>query len=153
MCTIRLLERWDFPQVLDLMIDFARATGLREFNQKTYDPAPGTAVLMRCLVGGVSYVAADKERIVGMILSLRDQDMWIPSIVRVRELAWWVDPQYRASTVGGRLFHKYTSKAQALVDAGLIQGYTMTKLTTSPDFDYERRGFRLVESTYIKGGA
>jgi hypothetical protein len=53
--------------------------------------------------------------------------------------------------VGARLFHAYTKAADELVSKGEIVSYTVSKMSFSPNLDYERRGFRFLESTYIVG--
>jgi hypothetical protein len=149
---IRKINRFDYEEILDIMLDFADATHMKGFQRDTYDRETAKKVLLRCEVGGISLCSTTESgRIQGVILSLRDRDTWIPDIVRLRELAWWVRPEYRNTTVGARLFHAYQKQAELLHKAGEITSYTVSKMDISPDFDYEKRGFRFLESTYIAG--
>jgi len=148
---IRYLERADYGQVLDLMIQFAEETGIKDLQYDTYDKEQGRRVLLRCEKAGVSVVATtDEGEVVGFLLSMKQQDLWIPEVIRLREMAWYVRPEYRGTSIGARLFFAYVNSAEKLLERGEIKGYTMTKLSSSADFDYEKRGMRKIEETYLK---
>lgn len=148
---IRQINRFDYDKLCEFMIEFAGETGIETFDRTTYDYAHAKNVLLRCEKTGVSLVSEVNGEIAGMILSMRVQEIWMPDVIRLRELAWWVSPEYRHTTAGARLFSEYKRQAQAMVDQGKITGYTITKLSTSPDFDYESRGFKFIEATYMIG--
>jgi GNAT superfamily N-acetyltransferase len=149
---IRKINRFDFEEIVDIMLDFADATNMKGYRENELTRESIKKVLLRCEIGGISLCSTTEEgRIQGVILSLRDRDLWIPTIIRLRELAWWVRPEYRNTTVGARLFHAYTKAADELISRGEIVSYTISKMNFSPDLDYERRGFRFLESTYIVG--
>ena len=148
---IRKINRFDYEQVMDMMIDFAVKTGVKDLCQEIYDREHAGKILLHCERSGISLVAEVDGQVVGMLLSVADRDLWIPKVVRLRELAWWVKEEYRNTTIGARLFQRYTQGAEELLEQGRITGYTISKMYNSPDFDYERRGFRYVESTYMIG--
>jgi len=147
---IRRLERADYNQVCDLMIQFAHLTGMNDLNLKTYDREHANQVLLRCEKTGASFVAQEGQEIVGLILSMRAPELWQPNIIRLRELAWFVREDYRKTTTGARLFTAYNQAAEQMKFEGKITGYTISKMWNSHDFDYERRGYQFLESTYIK---
>jgi N-acetylglutamate synthase-like GNAT family acetyltransferase len=148
---IRPLQRADYPEIKSMLIDFGRETGLAAFDQDQYDHSHAEQILLRCEYSGASLVAQADGEIAGMLLALREQDLWIRKIVRMRELAWWIRPLYRGSSVGGRLWTSYIDRCEDLKLRRQISGYTVTRLSTSPEFDYERRGFRFIEATYMIG--
>jgi GNAT superfamily N-acetyltransferase len=148
---IRFLERSDYESVLALMIQFAEETGIKDLQYDTYNLSQGRQVLLRCERAGVSVVATTEEGlIVGFLLSMKQQDLWIPEVIRLREMAWYVIPEFRGTSVGARLFFAYVNSAEKLLKRGEIRGYTMTKLSSSADFDYEKRGMRKIETLYLK---
>jgi len=59
-------------------------------------------------------------------------------------------PTHRKSQIGGRLFVHYCHRAEELLKQGKIQGYFTTQMTTTKAIDLERRGFKLMERTYLK---
>ena len=148
---IRPLERSDYEQVLDLLILFAEETGIGDLQYDSYNRDQGRRVLLRCERAGVSFVATDTQgEIIGVLISMRVQDIWIPEVIRLREMAWYVKSEYRGTSIGARLFFAYVNSAEKMLESGEITGYTMTKLRSSDDFDYEKRGMRLIEATYLK---
>ena len=135
-----------------MMIEFAHESEIKDLIQENYDYEYAKNVLLRCEKTGVSLVSEDPQgQIGGMILSLRVPDLWLPNIIRLKELAWWVKPQYRQGTMGARLYAAYCQGAEEMMRDKKITGYTMTKLHNSPDFDYTRRGFHFIEATYMIG--
>lgn len=147
---IRQLQRSDYNQVIDLMREFSHEAGL-DLALHEEDPRHAHQVLLRCEYSGASLVAEHEEKIVGIILAMRVSDIWFPKIIRLREVAWYIKQEFRQSTLGGRLWLKYCNCAEQLQKQNAITGYTISRLATSPDFDYEARGFRFIESTYLKG--
>jgi len=78
------------------------------------------------------------------------EDVWLTDRLTMRELAWWVDPEYRTTSAGGRLFIDYQNHCEQLLQAGLIVGYTMTMLEQSPNINLEKRGMDKIESIYMR---
>jgi GNAT superfamily N-acetyltransferase len=149
---IKPISRFDYEDLCDMMTEFARSSGVADLNKNSYDREYAKNVLLRCEKTGASFIARDENNeAIGMILSMRVQELWIPNIIRLRELAWYVREQYRNTTVGARLFATYKEMAETMRNQGKITGYTMTKLHNSDDFDYEKRGFKFIESTYMVG--
>lgn len=145
------LRRGDYNEIIDMLILFGHESGISEMIQPVYDREHLRQVVTRCEFSGASWIAYNDKEIMGMILAMRYQDFWIPKIIRMRELAWWVKPNYRGTTAGARLFRNYVESCELLRTTGKIASYTVSKMANSPNFDYERRGFRHVESTYQIG--
>lgn len=146
---IRRLERADYPHVVKLLERFAWATEFDLLKKEQYSHEHVQQVLLRCERAGISFVSLDGTRITGCILSCLVPDLWIPEIVRLRELAWFVDKDYQGQGHGRELYKAYVYQAEHWRRQGRITGYTMSKLTSSPQIDYP--GFRHVESTYMIG--
>ena len=148
---IRRLQRSDYRSVYALMKEFAAYTKWDIFLQEDYDYEHINHLLLRCEKGGVSLVGQDQDQIRGIFLSITVPDLWMPKTLWLREIMWFVEKKYRGTALGARLFLSYQKEAEILRKSGRIQGYTMSKLANSPDFDYEKRGFKFVESTYMIG--
>ena len=145
------ITKFDYEDICDMMTEFARSCGVSDLNKDVYDRDYAKNVLLRCERAGISYIAREDKQAVGMILSMAVQELWQPKIVRLRELAWYVRPEYRGTSVGAKLFVAYKQQAEQWLAKGKITGYTMSKLHNSDDFDYEKRGFKFIESTYLAG--
>ena len=148
---IRSLQRADYGPCFALLKEFAQEIGNRDLILENPDVKHIYRILLRCEISTASFVAEHDRTIQGMILALVSPDIWFPNQFRISELAWFVRPEYRHTTMGARLFHHYEKSAQNQVKSGKIRGCTISKLANSPDFDYEKRGFEFVEATYQQG--
>ena len=99
---------------------------------------------------GYIWLAFHKDEPVGILMSVKEPNMWLPSAKELREVVWYVKPEHRKSTVGGKLFLQYCKKGDELLARGDIQGYFTTQMTTTRTIDLESRGFKLTERTFLK---
>lgn len=99
---------------------------------------------------GYIWLAFRDQKAVGCLLAIKQPNMWAPNCWELRELVWYMLPEYRSGILGGRLFKKYCEKGEELLENGIIQGYFTTKMTTTDNINLGRRGFKLVEQTYLK---
>jgi hypothetical protein len=70
--------------------------------------------------------------------------------MELRELAWWVKPEHRNGSLGGRLWKTFENKAQSMVDAGEVNYICATVMANSPMIDYTKRGFAPLEATFFR---
>lgn len=151
MTKIRRIERYDYEQVCDLLQEFAAESTIGSFKQKDYDREYAKKLLEFCCSVGVGLCACRDGKIQGILLSIKDRDIWVPNIIRLKELAWYVRPEYRMTTVGARLFSEWKKIGENLIKSGEIRSFQLTKLRSSPDFDLEKRGFKEIETHYMFG--
>ena len=147
---VRLANKFDLPVVLDMLRNFRNHTPIdmmRECNNEEYINKLFHHVI---LGGGVALIAEDKD-VAGMIIGVKDQNVWDPEVKVLRELVYWVEPQYRGSTAGYKLLLRYNKLAQELVDEQKINMYTMTKMVNSPDLDFTRFGYKKTEEVWVAG--
>lgn len=147
---VRLANKFDLPIVLDMLRNFRNHTPIdmmRECNNEEYINKLFHHVI---LGGGVALIAEDKN-VAGMIIGVKDQNVWDPEIKVLRELVYWVEPEYRGTTAGYKLLLKYNKLAQELVDEQKINMYTMTKMVNSPDLDFTRFGYKKTEEVWVAG--
>lgn len=96
---------------------------------------------------GAIWLAEDSDGTpAGMIVACRVPNVWNPTVITVNEMAFWVEPWARNTTVGYRLLKAYEDYAEQQTDT---VGYTVSRLNTS-EFDPARRGYSMIEQTYIK---
>ena len=93
----------------------------------------------------------EEDDLAGVFMSIESPDIWIPKMVIMNELVWWVSPNYRDTSVGYRLLKEYTDACKILVDKGSIANFTMTLLENSPEIDLEKRGWDKIETNYVFG--
>jgi hypothetical protein len=101
---------------------------------------------------GVILVAERETELQGMLIAQIIPDVWLPHVKTMREVAWWVEPEHRHSTMGYRLLKEYVKIGEKLVDKDIINGFTLTNMEQSPAFDLKKRGWSPIETNYIYEG-
>lgn len=147
--SVRRLDRMDFPECVNMLREFAASVNTED--PQGDDIQNARTVLLRCERTGSSFISENDYEITGMILSMAVPEIWFPRRHRLVEMAWWVKPKFRNTRAASELFRAYCRDADIKLERGIITGYTVSKMAESPNINYERRGFRLVEETFLKG--
>jgi N-acetylglutamate synthase-like GNAT family acetyltransferase len=145
---IRQASRFDIPRLIELMKHYREQSPLaclKQSNNETYVES----VLYHITLGkGVIYVAEHEGLVVGMIVAIKNQNIWDPEIYTYNELAYWVEPEHRGTSAGFKLLKRYQEAAEQAKVLGTIKYYTITKMINSPDLSYDRFGFRKLEEMW-----
>ena len=147
---VRKAQREDFYKIAMLFKDFANAAPVEYYHDPQYNINHIYKRFDYVRMAGVLLVAEDDNNIVGFLMAAPVEDVWLSNKLTMRELAWWVDPEFRATSAGGRLFIDYQNEREQLLQAGAIVGYTMTMLEQSPSINLEKRGMNKIESIYMR---
>ena len=146
---IKQAETKDFKNIKKMFINFANSAPVDYLHNPQYDNDYIDQILYGISKQGILLYAEQDGKPAGFFIATPTQDLWLPNVKPVmREAAWWVEPEYREGTLGGKLFFKYVSLAKAMKDIGKIQGYTMTLMDQSPDIKIEKYGFKPIETIY-----
>jgi len=148
---IRKIERYDYDKVCDMLKVFAEETAFRSLKKHEYDINYAKKLLEYSCDIGLGLCAEEGGEIRGILLSIKDRDIWVPSVIRLKALAWYVKPKYRSSSIAARLFHEWTDQAEAMIKSGEIESFNLGQLETTPEVDLEKRGFRKTETHYMFG--
>ena len=146
---IRLATRSDLNTVTLLLVEFLASTSY-DTHTDSVDREHIKRLAYTILYSGYTWLYYDKDTAVGLLIAVKESNMWMPSKTSLRELVWYVRESHRGTTGAGRLFVEFCQQGQSLLNRGEIQGYFTTRMTTTTDYDLERRGFRLTEKLYIK---
>lgn len=102
------------------------------------------------LVSGFLYTPADKIVLLyedkGILAGLSSPFLFNPLKKMATELAWWVEPQYRQTSIGKELLDAFEEWAK---NTG-CELVTMVCLDDLLGKYYERRGYSLKERAYMK---
>lgn len=149
---IRHATLQDYDRIIELMTHFADAAPVVSLN----NPRPDVRRLQHFLAGiqqsGVILVAEEADDLQGMLIAQTQPDSWLPYVRTLRELAWWVEPEYRNTTMGYRLLQHYKQTALFMKQQGHIDQFTITLMENSPQLDLEKRGWTPIETNYIFNG-
>jgi len=148
---IRRAGLQDYDRIMQLMINFANSSPYEPLQRPQYDDMYIRRLLDAFIKTGIILVAEREEKIQGMLIAQIIPDVWLPHVKTMRELAWWVEPEYRHTSMGYRLLKKYQEYGKKLQEKGVIDGFTLTNMEISPDFDLEKRGWQRCETNYVYG--
>lgn len=140
----------DARHVIALMQSFLKETSYSQALAASNDVEHLGKLSFTFMQHGYVWLAFVKEQPVGMLIATVEPNMWSPKNRQMRELIWYVLPEHRKTSIGGRLFAKYCEQGEQLLEQGKIDGYFTTRMITTDPVGLERRGFKLKEMTYLK---
>lgn len=147
---VRNANKFDLPYVITMLKHFREQTPIdimRNCDNEKYVNSLYAAIL----AGRGIALIAENEQPIGLIMGIIDQNIWDPDILVLKELVYWVEPEWRNTTAGYRLLAQYNKLAKELYDQDRIKMYTVVKMTNSPDIDYGKFGYRKIEETWVAG--
>jgi hypothetical protein len=147
---IKLADHNDTLAIVDLLRKFLTETSYSQAQQASQDTEHLCKLTWIIQQHGYIWLAFKDEKPVGLLMAVREPNMWLPRAQELREVVWYVVPEHRSSTVGGKLFLQYCKKGDELLAAGEIQGYFTTQMTTTKSIDLKSRGFKQTETTFLK---
>jgi predicted GNAT family N-acyltransferase len=145
---IRLANPFDLPELVRMVKAYQLVSPVECLQVSTaYDYVE--QIITQILAGrGVIFVSEADQNLTGMLIAVKNTNVWDPSIKVMNELAYWVDPEHRGSTAGYRLLAAYQKYCAELVEDKQIKFYTISKMVNSPDLKYERFGFKKLEEMW-----
>jgi N-acetylglutamate synthase-like GNAT family acetyltransferase len=146
---IRKANKLDIPILLDFMREYAKESPITILNNLDNHDADYVTNLFFSIMAGRGFILVDDE-LNGMIVAIKTPNLWCPKVLELHELAWWVKPEKRNSTLGGKLWCAFKNEANKMLEENKVQMVTVTKMSTSPFLDYEKRGFALLDTRYFK---
>ena len=148
---IVLTNKFHTPIIIEMLKHYRNMSPIdmiKEANNKEYI----TKLLSHIYAGrGIGLLSYKDDVPTGMLLAMVDASIWDPSLLMMREIAYWVEPEYRNTTSGYRLLAKYKEIGDEMIKDGKIKKYTISKMINSPDLDYGRLKFRKIEETWTVG--
>jgi len=143
---IRQATRQDKQQIISMMKLFRAESNIVQYQELDNEPY-WNRLLDTILAGaGIIYIEDD----VGLIMALITPTVWCDKTLCMQELAWYVIPEKRNTSIGYRLLKKYVDYGNKLKQEGRIVMFGMTKMVTSPDVKYSKFGFSKLEENWIQ---
>ena len=149
---IRRATIQDYDSIMAMMINFANSSPYSALHDPEYNDMYIRRLLDSFGKEGCILLGEKNNEVVSMLIAQIQTDAWLPEIKTMKEVAWWVEPEHRMSSLGYRLLKEYVKIGKTLVEEQIIEGFTLTNMEISPDFDLEKRGWRPIETNYIYEG-
>jgi N-acetylglutamate synthase-like GNAT family acetyltransferase len=143
---IRQATKYDRTQLQEMARMFRDESPIQQY--KDIDNPDYFNSLIDSIIAGRGVIFIEDN--IGFIMGIISPVIWCEKTYAMYELAWYVKPQYRMKMVGAKLLKAYINYAKQLKEQGRIKLFTITKMVSSPDFDYSKLGFQKIEENWMQ---
>ena len=149
---IRKGDKFDMPEVLQMIQEFQNQTITPKSLKEPLDMIYLNKLYHHIILGGgICLIAEQDNKIIGMMLGLKNGSVWFPSQLTLNELMIYVRPEHRNSTVGGRLVKLYNKYAEEMRQNKEIVQYTVSVTQPFGKMNYEKLGYKKTEEIWSVG--
>jgi GNAT superfamily N-acetyltransferase len=143
---IRQATKHDKTQIIEMMQLFRAESHIEQY--KDLDNVEYWNRLLDNIFAGQGIIYIEDG--IGLIMGVVMPTIWCDKTLVLNELAWYVKPEHRNTTVGYRLLKAYVDYGKQLKETGRIKMFTIAKMVTSPDLKYGRFGFSKLDEIWIQ---
>jgi len=143
---IRQATRQDKEQIIELMKLFRSESNIKQY--QGLDNEPYWNKMLDTILAGAGVIFIENN--VGLIMAIITPTIWCDKTLYMQELAWYVKPENRNTTIGYRLLKKYVEYGNKLKEEGRISMFAIAKMVTSPDIKYGKFGFTKLDENWIQ---
>jgi hypothetical protein len=148
---IRLGTHKDALSITELVIKFLTEDNAYTSHTTQPDREHIYSMITKLLHIGYVWVYETDQRVVGVLIAVKEPNLWYPDKVFLKEMIYYVEVDYRTTLAGGKLFVAYMKEGARLLKENNVVGYTATSMeTTTKDYNLEKRGFTPKETLYMK---
>lgn len=146
---IRIATKYDIPMLLQMIEKYNAEIAIEKYKDQSLWDRQYISNLLFSLIVGKGFIIIDDEYR-GMLLAVITPNVWCPKSYELNEMAWWVEPESRHGTLGGKLWLEFNKQAQKLLDEKRVDVVYTSLMVGSPTIDYSKRGFKLLETKYFR---
>jgi GNAT superfamily N-acetyltransferase len=143
---IRQATKYDKTQIIELMKLFRAEANIKQY--QGLDNEPYWNVLLDTILAGAGVIYIKDG--IGLVMAIITPTIWCDKTFYMQELAWYVRPEYRNTSIGYRLLKKYVDYGNELKAQGRITMFAIAKMVTSPDIKYGKFGFTKLDENWIQ---
>ena len=149
---IREADKFDLPKVIDLVSDFYNAVELDLKNYGELDLEYVNKLYHHIVLGGgVAIVAEHGDALIGLVLAIKNPNIFYPDKIVMNELLIYVDPVHRKSSACYKMLLKYKEIGEQLIKDEKITTFTVTKTEQLDQIKFENLGYRKTEEVWVAG--
>jgi len=145
--TVREIDSTELPLTVPLAKRFHDQAGFdSEFSETRF-----ATTLMNALDAGIlgAFGMFDGDKLVGLLLGIIGPQFLVEANL-AQELMWWVDPEYRKSLNSVRLVMLFEEWSKMNGASAIVMARFTEADDNRLDNFYRRRGFREIETHYLK---
>lgn len=146
---IRLATRYDIPRLLEIVEAYSYENPIKKLGKEHNHFPQYVEQLLFTIIQGKGFIYIDSN-MRGAIIALKTTNIWSPKVKELNELLWWVEPEYRDGTVGGRLWKAFDSTATKMLDRGEVDVVITSISANGPLIDFTKRGYAAVGASFVK---
>ena len=143
---IRQATKYDKTEIIEMMQLFRAEADIEQYRH--LDNIVYWNKLLDNILAGQGIIFLEEGK--GLIMALITHTAWCDRTFQMYELAWYVKPEYRNTTVGYRLLKEYIDYGKQLKDQGRIKLFSIAKMISSPNIKYDKFGFNKLDETWIQ---
>ena len=146
---IRKATRYDIPNLICLIREYSKEIPIEIYKNKELHDEKYVTNLLYTIIKVRGFVLIDDD-FRGMLIAVIIGNIWCPKSYELHELAWWVKPEHRNASLGGRLWIEFNKEAQKMLNEKRVSSVYTSLMENSPSIDYEKRGFKKLETKYFR---
>jgi len=143
---IRQATKYDKTEIIEMMQLFRAEADIEQYRH--LDNVVYWNKLLDSILAGQGVIFLEEGK--GLIMALISHTAWCDRTFQMYELAWYVKPEYRNTTVGYRLLKEYIDYGKQLKEQGRIKLFSIAKMISSPNIKYDKFGFNKLDETWIQ---
>jgi hypothetical protein len=144
---MRYATKYDMPHLIDMMKSYAEEAGIETLKHNQNESHVRS--LFYQMLKGRGFVLVD-DQLRGFIAAYITTNFWNSSIRELHEVGWWVMPEFRNTSIGGKLWLRFNKLAQDLLDQKRVQIICTSLMPSSPEIDYTRYKFKPLQATFFR---
>lgn len=148
---VRKANKFDVTDFLEMVSHFQKTTDLPQSIKNANNWEYINKLFHHIILGGGLIFIAESDEAVGMIVGLKNRNVWDPDQFSIQELMLWVEPEYRKTRAGYMLVKEYTQTIKQMIADNEIVSATMSNTENLVNIDYTRFGFKKFEEIWSIG--
>ena len=146
---IRLATRYDIPRLLEIVEAYSKEYPIKTLGNEQFHRPQYVEGLLFSIIKGRGFVLID-DHMKGALIAIRQNNIWCPSVLELHELLWWVEPESRNTTVGGKLWIEYDKIATKMLEDKVVDCVYTSVSANGPLINYIKRGYKAVGASFVK---
>ena len=144
---MRYATKYDMPHLIQMMKAYADEAGIETLKQNQNEGH--VKALFYEMIKGRGFVLID-DQFRGFLAAYVTRNFWNNAVKELHEIAWWVVPEFRDTSVGGKLWLRFNKLAQDMLNQKRVHIVCTSLMPNSPNIDYTRYNFKPMQATFFR---
>jgi hypothetical protein len=146
---IRLATRYDIPRLLEIVEAYAYENPIETLGKTENHNPKHVEQLLFSIILGKGFILIDNH-MRGALIAVKQNNIWSPDVKELHELLWWVEPEHRNGSVGGRLWKEFDKIGTEMLSRGDVNFVITSVSAKGPLIDYTKRNYKAVGASFVK---